>query len=156
MIKSDNSIKKLSLIYIISLFPLILFGFYKNGISLYIKNYVSLFGMFKPLIIILLGFIIGSLVNIIYEKYINKSKDSLINIVFSNLYPIYGILIGGILGNLFDRIKFGSVIDYLDFKIFNYNFPIFNFADMCIVVSIFLLLIYFIKSEAKNARNNIW
>ena len=31
-----------------------------------------------------------------------------------------------------------------------------NFADMCIVVSIFLLLIYFIKSEAKNARNNIW
>ena len=96
MIKSDNSIKKLSLIYIISLLPLILFGFYKDGISLYIKNYVGLFGMFKPLIIILLGFIIGSLVNIIYEKYIKKSKDSLINIIFSNLYPIYGILIGGI------------------------------------------------------------
>lgn len=64
----------------------------------------------------------------------------------------YSVLTGGIIGNLMDRIKFGSVIDYLDFKIFGYNFPIFNFADMCIVISIFSLLIYSIKEE-KNARS---
>ena len=39
MIKSDNSIKKISYMYILSLLPLLLFGFYKNGISLYIKKY---------------------------------------------------------------------------------------------------------------------
>ena len=65
----------------------------------------------------------------------------------------YSILIGGIFGNLFDRIKYGKVIDYLDFNIFGYNFPIFNFADICIVISVILLLMYNIK-EGKNAKNN--
>ena len=68
----------------------------------------------------------------------------------------YSILIGGIFGNLLDRIKFGKVIDYLDFKVFGYNFPVFNFADICIVVSVILLLIYCIKdrSESKNAEDS--
>lgn len=68
----------------------------------------------------------------------------------------YSILIGGIMGNLLDRIKFGRVIDYLDFKIFGYNFPVFNFADICIVVSVILLLIYSFKdrNEQKDAEDN--
>lgn len=54
---------------------------------------------------------------------------------------IYGILIGGIIGNLIDRVVFGYVIDYLDFNFGSYNFPIFNLADMCIVISgIFLVV----------------
>ncbi len=53
----------------------------------------------------------------------------------------YGILIGGILGNLIDRIIHGYVIDYLDFMIFKYDFPVFNFADMCIVISVGLIII---------------
>lgn len=64
---------------------------------------------------------------------------------------VYGILIGGILGNLIDRVFHGYVIDYLDFQIFNYNFPVFNFADICIVVTIFLIIILILKGE-KNAR----
>ena len=71
MIKNNNSIEKMSYIYLLSLLPLILFGFYKNGISLYIKDYVNILGMLKPLLLILCGFIIGILVNIIYEKVIN-------------------------------------------------------------------------------------
>lgn len=96
MNKSNNSIKNISITYIISLLPLILFGFYKNGISLYIKKYISVLEMFKPLLIILLGFIIGIIVNIIYEKKVKKNKSSLNDIIFSSLHPIYGILIGGI------------------------------------------------------------
>ena len=66
MNKSNNSIKRITLTYVISLLPLILFGFYKNGISLYIKKYVNILEMFKPLVIILLGFLIGAIVNVIY------------------------------------------------------------------------------------------
>ena len=94
MNKSNNSIKRITLTYIISLLPLILFGFYKNGISLYIKKYVNILEMFKPLVIILLGFLIGAIVNVIYEKKINKNKDNIKDIIFSSLHPIYGILIG--------------------------------------------------------------
>lgn len=61
----------------------------------------------------------------------------------------YGILIGGLFGNLMDRIFLGYVIDYLDFTIFSYPFPIFNFADICIVISVFLLLIVAWKEDAK-------
>lgn len=94
MNKSNNSIKRITLTYIISLLPLILFGFYKNGISLYIKKYINILEMFKPLVIILLGFLIGAIVNVIYEKKINKNKDNIKDIIFSSLHPIYGILIG--------------------------------------------------------------
>lgn len=60
---------------------------------------------------------------------------------------IYGVLIGGILGNLIDRVIHGYVIDYLDFTIFGYAFPVFNFADICIVISIFLIIILTCKGE---------
>ena len=54
---------------------------------------------------------------------------------------IYSILVAGILGNLIDRIFRGHVIDYLDFRLFGYDMAIFNFADICIVVSCSLLLL---------------
>lgn len=60
---------------------------------------------------------------------------------------IYGMFLGGTLGNLFDRICHGYVIDYLDFTIFGYHFPIFNFADIGIVLSIGLLIIKMMKED---------
>ena len=97
MIKNNNSIEKMSYIYLLSLLPLILFGFYKNGISLFIKDYVNIFGMLKPLIFILCGFITGTLVNIIYEKIIKKNNDNLREIIFSSFHPIYGTLVSCII-----------------------------------------------------------
>ena len=96
MIKNNDSIKRINFIYLISLIPLILFGFYKNGINLYYKKYVGIYGLFKPLILVISGFIIGIIINIIYEKIIKKNKMSLKDAIFSSFHPLYGLLIGGI------------------------------------------------------------
>ena len=68
--------------------------------------------------------------------YLIKKKE------YSKLEIIgYSLLISGSVGNLIDRVVYGYVIDYLDFYIFNYNFPIFNIADTCIVIGIMVLFI---------------
>lgn len=64
------------------------------------------------------------------------------------------LIIGGSLGNLMDRVIRGYVIDFLDFKIFNYNFPIFNLADTFIVIGVILLLLKEIRKENNlDSRN---
>lgn len=61
------------------------------------------------------------------------------------------IMSGGV-GNLIDRVRLGYVIDYLDVKLF--NFAVFNFADICVVLGAFLLLIFlfFIEPKIINAE----
>lgn len=93
--------------------------------------------------LILISIIALVLIYIYFIK--NKKLTKLENIS-------YGLLIGGILGNLIDRIIHGYVIDYLDFKIINYDFPIFNIADISIVVSIILIGITLLVGD-ENARN---
>ena len=66
-----------------------------------------------------------------------------------------GIMTGGIIGNLFDRILYKSVIDYLSFNIFSYNFPVFNLADIGITVGAILLIIDLIIEEKEKKKPNI-
>ena len=65
----------------------------------------------------------------------------------------YIMLISGIIGNLIDRVIYGYVIDYLDFYIFGYDFPIFNLADTFIVVSVCLLIYTIIKGDVNGSTN---
>lgn len=52
-----------------------------------------------------------------------------------------GTILAGALGNMIDRFLHGYVVDFLDFVIFGYDFPVFNVADICIVLgSIGLIL----------------
>lgn len=82
----------------------------------------------------------------LFYRYLIKNKN------VSKLQTIsYGILLGGILGNLFDRVVYGYVIDYLDFIIFNFDFAIFNFADMAIVVSAFIIILF--EGSDKDGKN---
>ena len=62
----------------------------------------------------------------------------------------FSLVYSGIIGNLLNRIVYGYVIDFLDFKIFSYDYPVFNIADTCIVLGIILLIIAIIKKEDEN------
>lgn len=55
----------------------------------------------------------------------------------------YSLILSGTISNLIDRVIYGYIVDYIDINILNYNFPIFNISDACIVIGIMLLL--FIK-----------
>ena len=57
------------------------------------------------------------------------------------LFDVTGVLIlAGAIGNLIDRIAYGYVIDFLYFRLI--DFPIFNFADCCVVIGAFLLFFF--------------
>lgn len=66
----------------------------------------------------------------------------------------FGLIYGGLIGNLFDRLFHGYVIDYFDIKIINYNYPIFNIADIALVCGILLLMIAIFKGEDENDSKN--
>ena len=52
----------------------------------------------------------------------------------------YFFLVGGLIGNLIDRIFLGYVIDFIGFNIFSYSFPIFNIADIFIVLGAIFII----------------
>ena len=59
----------------------------------------------------------------------------------------FSMIIGGSFGNLFDRIYYSSVIDFIDFHINNFHWFIFNVADIFICVGVMLLIILEISSK---------
>ena len=66
----------------------------------------------------------------------------------------FGLLLGGLSGNLIDRLLFGYVRDFFDFYIFGYDYPVFNIADICIVFGVILLIIAVLKGEDTNEDNS--
>ena len=62
----------------------------------------------------------------------------------------YGLVIGGALGNVADRLRFGAVTDFLDVYVGTWHWPAFNLADVAVVGGVGLLLL----SEFWQARNS--
>lgn len=102
----------------------------KNILHLtYVTNTGSAFGLFKKLNIF---FIFISIVVIIaIYIYLNKIRNNERLLQFAA-----GLLLGGTIGNLIDRLIFGHVIDFIDFRIW----PVFNVADSAVTTSIILLI----------------
>lgn len=59
-----------------------------------------------------------------------------------------GLQLGGALGNLTDRLRYGYVIDFIDFKIW----PVFNLADSAIVVGVAILAYYSLRDRGERER----
>lgn len=119
----------------------------KNFFSLtYVKNTGAAFGFFsgKTLLITIISIFI--FIYLLIELIKNKSNIKIINLSFS-------FILGGLIGNLYDRIVLGYVRDFMDFTIFNKGFAIFNIGDSFIVVGCFMFIIGALL-EARNDYKN--
>ena len=100
----------------------------------YVRNPGAAWGMLggQQALLILLSIVVLILLAVFRRRVLNPTLDHRI---------IFGLMIGGILGNLIDRIKLGWVTDFLDFHIGTYHWPSFNVADsaICIAVGLYLL-----------------
>ena len=91
---------------------------------------------------------IGIIVLISINTYIEKKN----NIKLLE-HVILGLLTGGILGNLVDRIIHGYVIDFIGVYIGTYAFPIFNIADIAIVIGSILCIIDVYRGDKNDTKS---
>ena len=110
----------------------------------YVINDGAAFSILKGKQIFLIILSIVVLLFIIY--YIRKDKLNNYKLIY------YSLLIGGIFGNLIDRIIYNGVIDYLDFNILGYDAPIFNLADTYIFFGVVLILLEGVKNGNRSIR----
>ena len=68
----------------------------------------------------------------------------------NSLLPVSAsaLLLGGTIGNLIDRVRFGWVIDFIDIRLFGgFHWPVFNLADSAIVLGVILLAYFFLQPK---------
>ena len=61
-----------------------------------------------------------------------------------------GLIIGGAVGNMIDRMRFGAVADFLDFHLLGHHWPAFNVADSCIFIGVVFLCIHSMLVDSKK------
>jgi signal peptidase II len=64
------------------------------------------------------------------------------------------LILGGAIGNLIDRLRYGVVVDFLDAHIYQYHWPIFNVADSAISVGVTLLLLEMLLEWRREKRGS--
>ena len=105
----------------------------------YVLNDGAAFSLFASRTYLLILIALVCLFFIIYELE-NNLDDRVLSIGYS-------LVLAGLLGNFIDRLIDGYIIDYLSFKILGYSYPIFNLADILIVVGIVIVIIKEILKE---------
>ena len=114
----------------------------------YIRNPGAAFGIFATT---------NSAFRLIFFVGASTFALGLLGTIFYRLHPddVWGQLtvssiFGGAIGNLIDRLRYGEVIDFLDFHISGYHWPAFNVADSAISIGVVSLLIIFSLDKKKE------
>ena len=132
-VREETNIKKIISYLYISIIPLLIFGFYKNGIKSYDGIYIL-----HPLILDLVGFASGTVVSIILEK-----KKPL-----TSFYPFYGLLSASLVFPNTSIIVFGLIcfISLFIYKKINKN----NVNIVCVIALIVILISNFYETSYLN------
>jgi len=107
----------------------------------YVENKGIAFGLFPQghaLFIVISIIIVLAIVFFERKKIVKSSKERL----------CLGLILGGALGNLIDRLRFGFVIDFLDFRIW----PVFNLADAGVCIGGMLMVFFLLRKRPRKER----
>lgn len=112
----------------------------------YVLNDGAAFSLFASRTYILILIALICLLFIVYELK-NNLDDRVLSVGYS-------LVLAGLLGNFIDRLIDGYVVDYLSFRIFSFNYPVFNLADILIVLGIIIVIIKEILKE-RGRKNEV-
>ncbi len=119
-----------------------------NFFSLYyIENEGAAFSLLKNQTFFLI--LVSMICLFFIDQYIRKEA-----MIDSKIQGLVGVIMGGIFGNLIDRILYYRVVDYLSFTFFQYHFAVFNFADIAITLGILFLILYVFIYGKENRKHN--
>lgn len=112
----------------------------------YVRNTGVAFGIFSsissPAKSILLSAFTAVAVAVVVTYSVRSSAGNRL------LQVALGFILGGALGNLYDRLTYGYVIDFLEFYVGAYHWPAFNVSDSAITTGVVLLALEIIRNEA--------
>jgi len=114
----------------------------------YVQNTGVAFSIFSSInspakSVMLSFFTAGAAVMVVVYSLRSPAQDRL-------LQAGLALILGGALGNLYDRLTYGYVVDFLEFYVGNYRWPTFNVADSAISIGVFLLAVEILRHEAPS------
>ena len=111
----------------------------------YVRNTGVAFGIFDPLSlpaksVLLSVFTAFAAVIVITYSVRSPLRNRLLQVALA-------LVLGGALGNLYDRLAYGYVVDFLEFYVGSFHWPSFNIADSAISVGVALLALEILRNE---------
>jgi signal peptidase II len=115
----------------------------------YVRNSGAAFGLFASVDSSIKAILLNSvavLVFLVVSAYALRSSHRSVRLQVG-----FALILGGAVGNLLDRVRFGYVVDFLDFSISGHHWPAFNVADSAICIGVGLLFLDMLRSEGEEA-----
>jgi len=114
----------------------------------YVRNSGAAFGLFASVDSSVKAIVLNSvavLVFLVVSAYALRSSHKSIRLQLG-----FALILGGAVGNLLDRVRFGYVVDFLDFSISGHHWPAFNVADSAICIGVGLLFLDMLRAEEER------
>lgn len=111
----------------------------------YVQNSGAAFGLFASVDSSVKAIVLNSVAVIVFlvvSLYALRSSHRSVRLQLG-----FALILGGAVGNLMDRVRFGYVVDFLDFSISGHHWPAFNVADAAICVGVGLLFLDMLRGD---------
>ncbi len=115
----------------------------------YVRNTGAAFGLFASVDSSLKAVLLNSVAVVVFlivSAYALRSSHKSVRLQVG-----LALILGGAVGNLLDRVRFGYVVDFLDFAISGHHWPAFNVADSAICIGVALLFLDMLRNDEDAA-----